>query len=72
MQRNKKGFSLIGLLLIVVILLTLTSILLKQTTQKGTPKKSQLNQTLEQVQATVKQAEQAASQRANLDRNFYK
>ena len=71
MIRNQKGFSLIGLLITVLLIGILIKLMIapyQQTTVKGKTKhiqtQSQAKQTVDNVRATLKQAEKAAAKRA--------
>lgn len=74
MLKNKRGLSLIGVLLVLFIILVLTHITMKKMIKtdgkKGPNQKSQLGQTVQNVRATVKNMEQAAAQRANADQQY--
>ena len=70
MLRNQKGFSFIGFLITLVllgILLQLSLAPFKQTSAKGKKHiqtQSQAKQTVDNVRATLKKAENAAAKRA--------
>lgn len=68
MLTNKRGLSLIGLLLVLIIILILTHITLKQMTKKGPNNKPQISQTVQNVRNAVKDMEKAAAYRANTER----
>ena len=73
MQLNKKGFSFIGFLIVLVIVMTLTAMLLKNyqkslATVTGKPTQQQ---SIQQLRNAVKDIEKTAAQRAELDQRLY-
>ena len=69
-MNNKKGMSLFGLL-ITVLLIAILIKLMVPLYQKVTVKPHyEKRQTLPHVRATIEQAEKSAAQRANPDLNF--
>ena len=74
-MKNKKGMSLIGLLLAVLIIVILLKLMMAPYKQQATATKpgqpqhiqtqSQAKQTVDNVRAALKQAEKAANEHAN-------
>ena len=74
MIQNKKGFSFIGFLIVLVIVMTLTAMLLKNyqkslSTVTGKPTQQQ---SIQQLRNAVKDIEKTAAQRADLDPSVYR
>ena len=63
-MKNKKGLSLLGLLITLLIMGILLSVMLPKYQKSVTTQKSQQKQTVENVRKTLKQAEKAAARRA--------
>ena len=71
MLLKKKGQSLVGLLIAVLIIGILISIMLPKYQKTVTTQHSQQKQTIENVRKTLKQAEDAAAKRTeDLQKNF--
>ena len=73
MRLNQKGLSLIGMLIVLVIVMTLTAMLLKNyqkslATVTGKPTQQQ---SIQELRNAVKDIEKAAAQRADLDKQLY-
>ena len=69
-MNNKKGMSLLGLLLTVLIIIVLLKLMVPLY-QKATVKPHyEKQQTLQHVRTTIEQAEKSAAQRANPNLNF--
>ena len=61
---NKKGLSLLGLLITVLIIAVLLSIMLPKYQKTVTTQHSQQKQAVEQARQTVRQLEKVSAQRA--------
>ena len=66
-MQNKKGFSLIGLLITVVIVMILATIVVTQYQTINKAEQVRTEQTLRQLQSSVKDIEKAAVQRADFN-----
>lgn len=62
--KQKKGLSLLGMLITLVIIMILISIMLPKYQKTVTTQHSQQKQTIDNVRKTLKQAENAAAKRA--------
>ena len=71
-MQKKKGFSLIGLLITVLIIMILASIVVNRYQTLNTQQKMRTHQTLQQLQNSVKEIEKTAAQRAQQQQNLYK
>ena len=68
---QKKGLSLLGMLITLIIIMVLISIMLPKYQKTVTTQHSQQKQTIDNVRKTLKQAENAAAKRAEgLPENF--
>ena len=65
MLRNQQGLSFLGFLITLLIIGILIHLMLPRYVQDTAKQQSQAKQTVENVRAQLKQAEQAAQQRAN-------
>lgn len=86
-MQNKKGFSLIGMLITVTIIMILTVVILKKYQTLNTTHQTQMQQTLQQLQpsgqakpqnalqqvrSSVQDLEKAAARRAEQQEKMYK
>lgn len=71
-MQNKKGFSLISLLITVLIIMILASIVVKRYQTINTQEQVRTQQTLQQLQNSVRDIEKTAAQRAQQQQNLYK
>ena len=74
MTQNKKGISLLGTLIVLAIVMTLTVMLLKNyqknmTAVTGTPT---AQQSVQDIRKAMQDIEKAAAQRAEREQNLYR
>lgn len=67
MKNNQKGMSLLGLLIALLLVMILTSFLLKSYQKSAPGKQSAPKQTVEDVRKAVKNFEDVAAQRADFN-----
>ena len=69
-MKNKKGMSLLGLLISLLIVMILLQIILPRYQKTMLKSQQQTRQTLDELKGTIRQAEKEAARRADTNLNF--